>query len=198
MKEMCIIGRNGHRDQIQSMNSKSSVSFFPTYLASFPVLTGVIPVRPAFRVASCDGHRSERLEQAQDDRASQPFRACRTQIHRNFVRLHPRFEGRVILLSLLTVHSNGRSSGKSAPRSLNLWPVTCVLIEHSDFRHEFEWKREECFLIRKPDPPVLVAITREPPGKIKTKFVQLLDYNLKRCVASPPSNASTPNLILRA
>ncbi|KAL5531483.1 hypothetical protein ACEPAG_4360 [Sanghuangporus baumii] len=46
--------------------------------------------------------------------------------------------------------------------------------------HEFEWKREECFLIRKPDPPVLVAITKEPPGKIKTKAVQILDYNLKR------------------
>ncbi|OCB85488.1 hypothetical protein A7U60_g7498 [Sanghuangporus baumii] len=46
--------------------------------------------------------------------------------------------------------------------------------------HEFEWKREECFLIRKPDPPVLVAITKEPPGKIKTKVVQILDYNLKR------------------
>ncbi|EJD07364.1 uncharacterized protein FOMMEDRAFT_164351 [Fomitiporia mediterranea MF3/22] len=46
--------------------------------------------------------------------------------------------------------------------------------------HEFEWKREECFLIRKPDPPVLVAITKEPPGKIKTKSVQILDYNLQR------------------
>jgi hypothetical protein len=48
------------------------------------------------------------------------------------------------------------------------------------YRHDFEWKREECYLIRKPDPPVLVAITKEPPGKIKTSSVQLLDYNLNR------------------
>ncbi|THH10762.1 hypothetical protein EW145_g1104 [Phellinidium pouzarii] len=46
--------------------------------------------------------------------------------------------------------------------------------------HSFEWKREECFLIRKPDPPVLVAITKEPPGRIKTKAVQILDYNINR------------------
>lgn len=46
--------------------------------------------------------------------------------------------------------------------------------------HEFEWKREECFMIRKPDPPVLVALTREPAGRIKTTVVQILDYNLNR------------------
>lgn len=46
--------------------------------------------------------------------------------------------------------------------------------------HEFEWKREECFMIRKPDPPVLVAVTKEPPGKLKTAAVQILDYNLNR------------------
>ena len=46
--------------------------------------------------------------------------------------------------------------------------------------HEFEWKREQCFLIRKPDPPVLVAVTKEPPGKIKTSAVQILDYNINR------------------
>lgn len=46
--------------------------------------------------------------------------------------------------------------------------------------HEFEWKREECFMIRKPDPPVLVAVTKEPPGRIKTASVQILDYNLNR------------------
>lgn len=46
--------------------------------------------------------------------------------------------------------------------------------------HEFEWKREECFMIRKPDPPVMVAITKEPPGRIKTSSVQILDYNLNR------------------
>uniref|UniRef100_A0A0W0F569 Inhibitor of growth protein N-terminal histone-binding domain-containing protein n=1 Tax=Moniliophthora roreri TaxID=221103 RepID=A0A0W0F569_MONRR len=46
--------------------------------------------------------------------------------------------------------------------------------------HEFEWKREECFLVRKPDPPVLVAITKEPPGRLKTSSIQILDYNLNR------------------
>ncbi|KAF5351540.1 hypothetical protein D9758_007242 [Tetrapyrgos nigripes] len=46
--------------------------------------------------------------------------------------------------------------------------------------HEFEWKREECYLIRKPDPPVLVAITKEPAGRLKTQSVQILDYNLNR------------------
>ncbi|KAG0705609.1 hypothetical protein DFH29DRAFT_872952 [Suillus ampliporus] len=46
--------------------------------------------------------------------------------------------------------------------------------------HEFEWKREECFMIRKPDPPVMVAVTKEPPGRIKTSSVQILDYNLNR------------------
>lgn len=49
-------------------------------------------------------------------------------------------------------------------------------------RHEFEWKREECFMIRKPDPAVLVAVTKEPPGRLKTTAVQILDYNLNRCV----------------
>lgn len=48
--------------------------------------------------------------------------------------------------------------------------------------HEFEWKREECYIIRKPDPPVLVAVTKEPPGRIKTTTVQLLDYNINRFV----------------
>lgn len=47
-------------------------------------------------------------------------------------------------------------------------------------RHEFEWKREECFMVRKPDPPVLVAITKEPAGRIKTTSIQILDYNLNR------------------
>jgi hypothetical protein len=36
-------------------------------------------------------------------------------------------------------------------------------------------------LLRKPDPPVLVAITKEPPGRIKTTSIQVLDYNLHRC-----------------
>lgn len=54
----------------------------------------------------------------------------------------------------------------------------------ASIRHQFEWKREECFLVRKPDPPVMVAIAKEPPGKIKTKAVQILDYNLGRSVNS--------------
>lgn len=35
-------------------------------------------------------------------------------------------------------------------------------------------------MIRKPDPPVMVAVTKEPPGRIKTASVQILDYNLNR------------------
>jgi hypothetical protein len=46
--------------------------------------------------------------------------------------------------------------------------------------HAFEWRREECFLIRKPDPAVLVAVTKEPPGRLRTTAVQILDYNLNR------------------
>ena len=46
--------------------------------------------------------------------------------------------------------------------------------------HDFEWKREECYILRKPDPAVLVAVTKEPPGKIQTRAVQILDYNLNR------------------
>ncbi|KAF8992577.1 hypothetical protein BDZ89DRAFT_1086162 [Hymenopellis radicata] len=46
--------------------------------------------------------------------------------------------------------------------------------------HDFEWKREECYMIRKPDPPVLVALTKEPAGRLKTSTVQILDYNLNR------------------
>ncbi|KAJ7647580.1 hypothetical protein FB45DRAFT_998609 [Roridomyces roridus] len=46
--------------------------------------------------------------------------------------------------------------------------------------HEFEWKREECFMLRKPDPPVLVAVTKEPSGRLKTTCIQILDYNLNR------------------
>jgi hypothetical protein len=48
------------------------------------------------------------------------------------------------------------------------------------YRHVFEWKREECFLIRKPDPAVLVAITKDTAGRSRTATVQILDYNLNR------------------
>jgi hypothetical protein len=47
-------------------------------------------------------------------------------------------------------------------------------------RHAFEWKRDECFLIRKPDPAVLVAITKDTAGRSRTTTVQILDYNLNR------------------
>lgn len=37
-------------------------------------------------------------------------------------------------------------------------------------------------MVRKPDPPVMVAVTKEPTGKLKTTAVQILDYNLNRRV----------------
>jgi len=60
----------------------------------------------------------------------------------------------------------------------------CGEFVQSRNRHEFEWKREECYMLRKPDPPVLVAVTKEPPGRLKTTSVQILDYNLNRCAFS--------------
>lgn len=56
----------------------------------------------------------------------------------------------------------------------------CLCLRSFICRHEFEWKRQECFIIRKPDPPVLVAVTKEPPGKLKTTAIQILDYNINR------------------
>lgn len=46
--------------------------------------------------------------------------------------------------------------------------------------HTFEWKRESCYLIRKPDPAVLVAITKEVQARSKSTSVQILHYNLNR------------------
>lgn len=40
-------------------------------------------------------------------------------------------------------------------------------------------------MLRKPDPPVLVAVTKELTGRMKTQSVQILDYNLNRCVLMP-------------
>ncbi len=61
--------------------------------------------------------------------------------------------------------------------------VRCTTSDYDhENSHEFEWKREECYMIRKPDPPVMVAVAKEPPGKIKTTAVQILDYNLNRWV----------------
>ncbi|QRV88898.1 hypothetical protein RhiJN_16916 [Ceratobasidium sp. AG-Ba] len=45
--------------------------------------------------------------------------------------------------------------------------------------HEFEWKKDECYLLRKPDPPVLIAVS-ESEKKNKKAIVQFLDYNLSR------------------
>ena len=53
-------------------------------------------------------------------------------------------------------------------------------------RHDFEWKKDECYMIRKPDPPVLVAVASEPPSRIRNGTVQILDYNLNRCVQPSP------------
>lgn len=39
-------------------------------------------------------------------------------------------------------------------------------------------------MIRKPDPPVIVAVTKEQAGRLKTTSAQILDYNLNRLVAS--------------
>ncbi|KAJ3755677.1 hypothetical protein EV360DRAFT_49332 [Lentinula raphanica] len=54
--------------------------------------------------------------------------------------------------------------------------------------HQFEWKKEEeCYIIRKPDPPVLVAIAtrKEIASATSARFqqsamIQILDYNLNR------------------
>ena len=53
--------------------------------------------------------------------------------------------------------------------------------------HDFEWKKDECFMIRKPDPPVLVAVASEPPSRIRNGTVQILDYNLNRYARSRSS-----------
>lgn len=82
-------------------------------------------------------------------------------------------------------HFDGLSNGKRAsfPPFFHLIARTKATRQHPCFpsSHEFEWKREECFMIRKPDPPVLVAVTKEPPGRIRSSSVQILDYNLNRC-----------------
>ncbi|TFK71367.1 hypothetical protein BDN72DRAFT_765091 [Pluteus cervinus] len=48
--------------------------------------------------------------------------------------------------------------------------------------NQYEWKKEACYMVRKPDPPVVVAVTREIPASkgVKTTSVQILDYNLNR------------------
>jgi len=41
-------------------------------------------------------------------------------------------------------------------------------------RHEFEWKREDAFMLRKPDPPVSCCGNEGTAGRIKTSTVQFL------------------------
>ncbi len=57
----------------------------------------------------------------------------------------------------------------------------CLTCPHL-FRHTFEWKRESCYLVRKPDPAVLVA-----QAKSKFTTLQILHYNLNRFVLPSPS-----------
>ncbi len=45
-------------------------------------------------------------------------------------------------------------------------------------------------MVRKPDPAVLVAQTKEPPGKLQTRNVQILDYNINRYVLDFPDSFS--------
>ena len=71
--------------------------------------------------------------------------------------------------------SGGHSSGRSTS-SARLQ----VASSNVPSSHEFEWKKDECYMIRKPDPPVLVAVTSEPPSRIRNGSVQILDYNLNR------------------
>ena len=74
--------------------------------------------------------------------------------------------------------SSGHSSGKSEYSAALFHPTSVQTLTVT--RHDFEWKREECFMVRKPDPAVLVAQTKEPPGKLQTRNVQILDYNINR------------------
>jgi len=82
-------------------------------------------------------------------------------------------------------------SASSKTKTIELYnPTILVEMRHTgtlSFRwsfkwedHDFEWKREECYMIRKPDPPVIIAVTKEPTGRLKTTSVQILDYNLNR------------------
>ncbi|KAG6876772.1 hypothetical protein C0992_011853 [Termitomyces sp. T32_za158] len=91
--------------------------------------------------------------------------------------------------SLLITASSPNATSKT--KTLELYnPTILVELKYTgtlSFRwnfkfeeHEFEWKREECYMLRKPDPPVLVALTKEPAGRLKTSTVQILDYNLNR------------------
>ncbi|KAG5647919.1 hypothetical protein DXG03_007843 [Asterophora parasitica] len=106
--------------------------------------------------------------------------------------LSPEYKAEVydpISQSLLITATSPTVTGKA--KTLELYnPTILVDLKYTgtlSFRwgfkweeHDFEWKREECFMLRKPDPPVLVAVTREPAGRLKTTSVQILDYNLNR------------------
>lgn len=94
-----------------------------------------------------------------------------------------------ITQSLLATASAPTTTSKSKTLTLHN-PTQEVLLKSTGtltfkwafewFGHEFEWKKSECYLQRKPDPPVLVAITKDTPGRLQVKTVQILDYNINR------------------
>jgi hypothetical protein len=132
----------------------------------------MLPPRSHVRVASHHCDLSWPDKQAQDPRAIKSDHDRRVEVYWND------------LISL--VLQVGRVSSVSYATWLLLSDQVFLLhnlMLRTFHRHEFEWKREECYLIRKPDPPVLVAITKVTPGRLKTSSVQLLDYNLNRFVA---------------
>ena len=123
------------------------------------------------------GDGAARIEQTQDDRALQSFPRHRIQVDR-----YAHFSVELQL-------------GRVSERGIFAHFFSCIFYTHFIYllkrlfflpsrisRHSFEWKREECYLIRKPDPAVLVAITKEVPGRVKSSAVQILDYNLNRHV----------------
>ena len=119
----------------------------------------------------CNG--TTRVEQTQDDRALQSVPRHRIQIDR-YAHLSMELQlGRVSEPEFLCIFAHF-----FAP--ILLKRPFCF----GCFRHSFEWKREECYLIRKPDPAVLVAITKDVPGRVKSSAVQILDYNINRYVAT--------------
>lgn len=112
------------------------------------------------RVSACNRHCTEQYKQGQDSRTVQSNNDCRAQVYWDVVVQMELHLGRVSAFAIF------------------LWFAHLIFVA----RHEFEWKREECYMLRKPDPPVLVAITKDTPGRLKTTNVQILDYNLNRYV----------------
>ncbi|KAG6886198.1 hypothetical protein C0993_010760 [Termitomyces sp. T159_Od127] len=100
-------------------------------------------------------------------------------------RLHPLSQSLLITAASPNATSKTKKLELYNPTILVELKYTGTLSFRWNFKfedHEFEWKREECYMLRKPDPPVLIAITKEPAGRLKTATVQILDYNLNRHV----------------